>query len=80
MKYKVENKYIKQKENEVKKIYRASDNYIVVISENIPEEFGVVSATVKPELQSDADDIKTYILEKKKLINKDLKEESQDFY
>lgn len=91
MKYKVENKYIKQKENDVKtKIYRASDNYIVVISKNIPEEFGVVSSTVKPEyihpeLQSDADDIKdrslkTYILEKEKLINNDLKEESQDFY
>lgn len=91
MKYKVENKYIKQKENDVKtKIYRASDNYIVVISKNIPEEFGVVSSTVKPEyihpeLQSDADDIKdrslkTYILEKEKQINNDLKEESQDFY
>ncbi|WP_144609035.1 hypothetical protein [Bacillus cereus] len=91
MKYKVENKYIKQKENDVKtKIYRASDNYIVVISKNIPEDFGVVSSIVKPEyihpeLQSDADDIKdrslkTYILEKEKLINKDLKEESQVFY
>ncbi|AFU17179.1 hypothetical protein MC28_D130 (plasmid) [Bacillus thuringiensis MC28] len=91
MKYKVENKYIKQKDNDVKtKVYRASDNYIVVISENVPEGFGVVSSTVKPEyihpeLQTDAKDlkdrsIKTYVLEGNKIINKDLKIESKDFY
>ncbi|EJR50165.1 hypothetical protein IIO_06478 [Bacillus cereus VD115] len=91
MKYKVENKYIKQKDNDVKtKVYRASDNYIVVISENVPEGFGVVSSTVKPEyihpeLQTDAKDlkdrsIKTYVLEGDKIINKDLKIESKDFY
>jgi hypothetical protein len=94
MKYKVENKYIKQKNNDVKtKVYRASDNYIVVISENVPEGFGVVSSIVKPEyihpeLQVDANDandikdrsIKTYVLEKEKMINKDLKVESLDYY
>ncbi|AWC30972.1 hypothetical protein R6231_14215 [Bacillus cytotoxicus] len=91
MKYKVENKYIKQKDNDVKtKVYRASDNYIVVISENVPEGFGVVSSVVKPEyihpeLQVNANDLKdrsfkTYVLEKEKMINKDLKEESKDFY
>lgn len=91
MKYKVENKYIKQKDNDVKtKIYRANDNYIVVISENIPEGFGVVLSTIKPEyihpeLQTDANDlkdrsIKTYVLESNKIINKDLKVESKEFY
>ncbi|WP_144507605.1 hypothetical protein [Bacillus mycoides] len=91
MKYKVENKYIKQKDNDVKtKVYRASDNYIVVISENIPEGFGVVSSVIKPEyihpeLQMDANDLKdsskkSYVLEKEKMINKDLKVESTDFY
>lgn len=91
MKYKVENKYIKQKDNDVKtKVFRANDNYIVVISENIPEGFGVVSSTVKPEyihpeIQNDAEDLKdrnlkTYVLEKEKIINKDLKVESKDFY
>ncbi|TCW47541.1 hypothetical protein EC917_12412 [Bacillus thuringiensis] len=91
MKYKVENKYIKQKDNNVKtKVYRASDNYLVVISENVPEEFGVVSSVVKPEyihpeLQTDVDDLKerslkTYVLENEKLINKELKKESKDFY
>ncbi|WP_413565426.1 hypothetical protein [Bacillus sp. 3P20] len=91
MKYKVENKYIKQKDNDVKtKIYRANDNYIVVISENIPEGFGVVLSTIKPEyihpeLQSDANDLKdrsvnTYVLESNKIINKDLKVESKEFY
>ncbi|QWH54334.1 hypothetical protein [Bacillus mycoides] len=91
MKYKVENKYIKQKDNNVKtKVYRASDNYIVVISENVPEEFGVVSSVVKPEyispeLQTDVDDLKerslkTYVLENERLINKELKKESKDFY
>lgn len=91
MKYKVENKYIKQKNNDVKtKVYRASDNYIVVISENVPEGFGVVSSVVKPEyihpeLQVDANDIKdrsvkAYVLEKEKMINKDLKVESLDYY
>ncbi|MEC3226124.1 hypothetical protein P9027_29850 [Bacillus thuringiensis] len=91
MKYKVENKYIKQKDNDVKtKIYRANDNYIVVISENIPEGFGVVLSTIKPEyihpeLQTDAEDLKdrsskTYILESNKIVNKDLKVESKEFY
>ncbi|MCU4771063.1 MULTISPECIES: hypothetical protein [Bacillus cereus group] len=91
MKYKVENKYIKQKDNDVKtKIYRANDNYIVVISENVPEGFGVVLSTIKPEyihpeLQTDANDLKdrsvnTYILESNKIINKDLKVESKEFY
>ncbi|TPV39504.1 hypothetical protein [Bacillus dicomae] len=91
MKYKVENKYIKQKQDDVKtKVYRASDDYIIVISKNIPEGFGVVSSMVKPEyihpeLQSDAEDIKdssfkTYIVEKDKLKNNSLKEESKDFY
>ncbi|WP_309411810.1 hypothetical protein [Bacillus cereus] len=56
----------------------------------IKTDIGVVSSTVKPEyihpeLQSDADDIKdrslkTYILEKEKLINNVLKKELQDFY
>lgn len=91
MKYNVENKYIKQKDNDVKtKIYRANDNYIVVISENVPEGFGVVLSTIKPEyihpeLQSDANDLKdrsvnTYVLESNKIINKDLKVESKEFY
>lgn len=91
MKYKVENKYIKQKNNDVKtKIYRATDNYIVVISENIPEGFGVVLSTIKPEyihpeLQTDPEDLKdrgskTYILESNKIVNKDLKVESKEFY
>ncbi|HFJ9306749.1 TPA: hypothetical protein ACGW6R_004304 [Bacillus cereus] len=91
MKYKVENKYIKQKDNDVKtKIYRANDNYIVVISENVPEGFGVVLSTIKPEyihpeLQTDANDLKdrsvnTYVLESNKIINKDLKVESKEFY
>ncbi|TXR91724.1 hypothetical protein DN390_28825 [Bacillus sp. SH7-1] len=89
--YKVENKYIKQKDNDVKtKIYRANDNYIVVISENVPEGFGVVLSTIKPEyihpeLQTDANDLKdrsvnTYVLESNKIINKDLKVESKEFY
>ncbi|HFR4145138.1 hypothetical protein [Bacillus cereus] len=91
MKYKIENKYIKQKQDDVKtKVYRASDDYIIVISKNIPEDFGVVSSMVKPEyihpeLQTDAEDIKdssfkTYIVEKDKLKNNSLKEESKDFY
>ncbi|MRU02812.1 hypothetical protein EKU33_28840, partial [Bacillus anthracis] len=91
MKYKVENKYIKQKDNNVKtKVYRASDNYIVVISENVPEEFGVVSSVVKPEyihpeLQNDVDDLKErsmkmHVLENEKLINRELKKKSKDFY
>ncbi|MFI2801027.1 hypothetical protein ACH2G3_24605 [Bacillus cereus] len=91
MKYKVENKYIKQKDNDVKtKVFRASDNYIVVISENVPEEFGVISSVVKPEyihpeLQNDVDDLKErsmkmYVLENEKMINRELKKESKDFY
>lgn len=91
MKYKVENKYIKQKDNDVKtKIYRANDNYIVVISENVPEGFGVVLSTIKPEyihpeIQTDAKDLKdrsfkTYVLESNKIINKDLKVETKEFY
>ncbi|AAW30975.1 hypothetical protein FOC89_00610 (plasmid) [Bacillus thuringiensis] len=91
MKYKVETKYINQKDNNVKtKVYRASDNYIVVISENVPEGFGALSSIVKPEyihpeLQTDPNDlkdrsIKTYVLEGNKIINKDLKVESKDFY
>ncbi|PGX11844.1 hypothetical protein [Bacillus sp. AFS033286] len=91
VKYKVENKYIKQKNDDVEtKVYRASDNYIVVISKNIPEDFGVISSVIKPEyihpeLQFDSKDIKdkslkSYILEQDKLKNEALKEESQDFY
>jgi len=91
LKYKVENKYIKQKQDDVKTtVYRASDNYIVVISKNIPEEFGVVSSTVTPEyihpeLEYDPNDLKeqslkSYILEKAKLKDTSLKEESKADY
>ncbi|MBU4643297.1 hypothetical protein, partial [Bacillus toyonensis] len=85
--YKVDNRYIKQETNDVKtKVLRPSDDYLVVISTNVPEDFGVISSTVKPEyihpeLENDPNDLKekgmkTYIKESQKMINENLKVQS----
>ncbi|MEK7019803.1 hypothetical protein [Bacillus sp. FSL R9-9410] len=82
--YKVENRYIKQETNDVKtKVIRPSDDYIVVISTNVPEDFGVIASTIKPEyihpeLENDPADLKekgmkTYIKESPKMLNEKLK-------
>ncbi|MBE7106136.1 hypothetical protein FT637_24945 [Bacillus cereus] len=89
--YKVDNRYIKQETNDVKtKVFRPSDDYLVVISTNVPEDFGVIASTVKPEyihpeLENDPNDLKekgmkTYIKESQKMMNENLKLQSITMY
>ncbi|PEF45146.1 hypothetical protein CON22_17845 [Bacillus cereus] len=89
--YKVENRYIKQEKNDVKtKVFRPSDDYLVVISTNVPEDFGVIASTVRPEyihpeLENDPNDlkekgIKTYMKENRKMINQRLEVQSISVY
>uniref|UniRef100_UPI003F4949E7 hypothetical protein n=1 Tax=Bacillus multifaciens TaxID=3068506 RepID=UPI003F4949E7 len=89
--YKVDNRYIKQKTNDVKtKVFRPSDDYLVVISSNVPEDFGVIASTIKPEyihpeLANDPNDLKersmkTYITESTKMMNENLKLQSMTVY
>lgn len=89
--YTADTKYITQKVDNVETvIYRVSDNYLVVVSTNIPEDFAVTSSTIvpsyiSPELQSEPSDLdeivfKAYVLESDKLINSSLKEESLAVY
>jgi len=89
--YKVKNRYIKQKTNDVKtKTFRPSDDYVVVISTNVPNDFGVISSTIQPEyihpeLENDPNDLKergmkTYIKEGPNMLNEDLKEQSIAIY
>ncbi|PGZ57837.1 hypothetical protein COE58_24105 [Bacillus cereus] len=89
--YKVENRYIKQETNDVKtKVIRPSDDYIVVISTNVPEDYGVIASTIKPEyihpeLANDPDDLKekalkSYMKESPKMINEKLKLQSTTEY
>lgn len=89
--YKIENRYIKQETNDVKtKVFRPSDEYIVVISTNVPEDFGGIASTIQPkyihpELENSPDDLKerklkTYLKENKKMINTSLKVQSVAVY
>lgn len=81
--YDVSSRHIKNSKEplDVKKI-RVNDNYLVVIINNIPEHFSVVSTTISPkyihpELQENDDlndkKIKIYVNESDKIINKNLK-------
>ncbi|PFM62710.1 hypothetical protein COJ48_18365 [Bacillus cereus] len=91
LKYKVENRYINQETNDVKtKVLYPSDDYVVVISTNIPDDYGVIASTIKPEykhpeLENDPDDLKdrgmkTYIKDSQKMINENLKVQSLTAY
>ncbi|NWK72613.1 hypothetical protein HWX41_27210 [Bacillus paramycoides] len=91
LKFKVENRYINQETNDVKtKVFYPNDDYVVVISTNIPDDYGVIASTIKPEykhpeLENDPDDLKdrgmkTYIKDSQKMINENLKVQSLTAY
>lgn len=88
--YEVSSRYIKNSKEplDVKKI-RVNDNYLVVIINNVPEHFSVVSTTISPkyihpELQeiNDLKDkkIKIYVNESDKIIDENLKNGTKKDY
>lgn len=87
--YEISSQDIKNREPHKVENIRVNDNYLVVLVEDLPKDFAVLSTTIvpsyiHPEIENSNDlesrSIKIYVNEEEKIVNNDLKKQSISQY